>query len=108
MQWSDQPVHTLCVAMITLGLAGCMQDFEVPGRDTPEGATYVRRCSLCHALPDPTRMTFTQWVPVVERMTRNIRAQNVPQIPDDEVNQILTYLRRNAKDAKPVGDAQGS
>jgi len=108
-------VRTLCVAAIiavnALGLAGCMQDFEVPGRDTPEGATYVRRCSLCHALPDPTRMTFAQWAPVVERMARNIRAQNVPQISDDEVNQILTYLRRHAKHATPTqpdGDGTGS
>jgi hypothetical protein len=107
MQWWDQPVRTLCVAIIALGLAGCMKDFEVPGRDTPEGATYVRRCSLCHALPDPSRMTFAQWVPVVERMTRNIRAQNVPQISDEEVDTILTYLRRYARDAKrPSGDAK--
>jgi hypothetical protein len=102
MRWPDQTARTLCVATIALGVAGCMQDFEVPERNTPEGSTYVQRCSLCHALPDPTRMTFSQWVPVVERMTRNIRAQNVPQISDDEVDQILTYLRRNAKHAEPA------
>ncbi len=120
MRCRDHTARTLCVATIALGLAasvlaGCMKDFEVPGRDTPEGKTYVRRCSLCHALPDPTRMTFAQWVPVVERMTRNIRAQNVPQISDEDVDQIFTYLRRYSRDAerhpddaKPHGDAQAS
>jgi hypothetical protein len=120
MRWRDQTARTLCVATIALGfsgcmLAGCMKAFEVPGRDTPEGVTYVRHCSLCHALPDPTRMTFAQWVPVVERMTRNVRAQNVPQISDADVDQIFTYLRRYARDAKrhpddakPNGEAQGS
>jgi hypothetical protein len=100
MVWFRQGFRALCVAAVALGAAGCMQDFQVPGRDTPEGKVYVRRCSLCHALPDPTRMTYERWVPVVAMMVRNIRSQNVPQIPDEELGMILRYLKEHAKDAQ--------
>jgi hypothetical protein len=100
MAWFRQRVRALCLVAAALGAAGCMQDFEVPDRDTPGGTAYVRRCSLCHALPDPTRMTFERWVPVVARMARNIRSQNVPQISDEELQMILRYLKEHAKDAE--------
>ena len=77
-----------------------MQPFEVPDAETVDGKIYVRRCSLCHALPDPARMTYTQWVGVVGRMAQNIRSQNVPQVSDEEFQQILLYLKRHAKPAE--------
>ena len=64
MAWFGQRFRALCVAALALGATGCIKEFEVPGRDTPGGRAYVRQCSLCHALPDPTRMTFAQWTPV--------------------------------------------
>jgi cytochrome c2 len=99
MVWNGHRFRALCVAAAALGAAGCMEAFEVPGRDTPEGQVYVRRCSLCHALPDPTRMSFGQWVPVVERMARNIRSQNVPPISDEDLAMIFRYLKEHARDA---------
>lgn len=105
MAWFGHWVRALCVAALALGAAGCIKDFKVPDRNTPEGRAYVRRCSLCHALPDPTRMTFAQWAPVVGRMAANIRSQNVPQISDEELAMILRYLKAHAKDGEARGAA---
>jgi hypothetical protein len=103
MAWFGPWVRALCVAVLVLGAAGCIKDFEVPDRNTPGGKAYVQRCSLCHALPDPTRMTFAQWAPVVGRMAAIIRSQNVPQISDEELAMILRYLKAHAKNG-PVRD----
>ena len=85
-----------------LGLAvGCVEPFDVPDIGTPDGKAFVNRCSLCHALPDPSRMTYPKWEKVIERMAINIRAHNVPQWPPAEQVQILRYLKRHAK---PVGE----
>jgi len=78
-------------------LSGCIQEFDVPEADTDNGKAFVRRCSLCHALPDPTRMEYPKWQAVVKRMTANIKARNVPPMADAERIQILEYLKRNAK-----------
>jgi len=85
----------------TLMIAGCIEAFDVPEAETPDGQAFVRRCSLCHALPDPTRMEYAKWVAAVGRMTQNIRAQNVPQMPPEELEQILRYLKRHAKPLEP-------
>jgi len=98
MAWFGQWFRALCVAALVLGATGCIKEFEVPGRDTPEGRAYVRQCSLCHALPDPTRMTVAQWAPVMAQMVTNIRSQNVPQMSDEELDMILRYLKAYAKD----------
>ncbi|MDH4229681.1 MAG: hypothetical protein OEW11_08065 [Nitrospirota bacterium] len=100
MMRSDRPIRLLFGLLSALPLAllaGCMEPFEVPEATSADAQLYVRRCSLCHALPDPARMTYGQWVAVVGRMAQNIRSQNVPQVPDDEYQQILRYLQRHAK-----------
>ncbi|MFQ5508861.1 MAG: hypothetical protein ACE5FN_05945 [Leptospirillia bacterium] len=85
------------LGMAALLLSGCVEAFEVPEMQSPEGKAFIRRCSLCHALPDPIRMTYAGWEVVVARMALNIRAQNVPQMSDEERDQILAYLKRHAK-----------
>jgi hypothetical protein len=44
-------------------------------------------------------MSFGQWVPVVDRMARNIRSQNVPPISDEDLAMIFRYLKEHARDA---------
>jgi len=78
-------------------LSGCIQEFDVPEAETVDGKAFVRRCSLCHALPDPTRMEYPKWQAVVKRMAANIKSRNVPPMSDEEQAQILAYLKRNAK-----------
>ena len=78
-------------------LTGCMSAFDVPEADSKDGKVFVRRCSLCHALPNPARMEYPKWQVVIERMARNIKARNVPPLSLDEKIQILAYLKRNAK-----------
>ncbi len=89
------------LALGALLLSGCMEEFHVPEADTEDGKVFVRRCSLCHALPNPSRMEYPKWQVVVERMARNIKAHNVPPMPLDEKIQILAYLKRNAKPITP-------
>lgn len=101
MKFPYRPFHRfvpLFVSACLAGLAaGCVEAFDVPDMDTPDGKAFVRRCSLCHALPDPTRMPYSKWEKVVARMAENIRAQNVPQMAPEEREQILHYLKRNAR-----------
>jgi cytochrome c2 len=92
-----RPVLAALSIGVILGAAACMETFDVPEAETADGKAFLRRCSLCHALPDPTRMHYAQWQKVVERMAMNVRAQNVPPMSDAEQEQILNYLERNAK-----------
>lgn len=88
----------VCLAA-ALVAGGCLDEFDVPDADNDDARVFVRRCSLCHALPDPARMEYSQWERVVERMAANIRARNVPQMSDEERQQILNYLKHHARDA---------
>ncbi len=94
------------LALCVLFAPGCIKDFEVPEAQTADGKVFVRRCSLCHALPNPTRMEYPKWQLVVEQMARNIKARNVPQLTAEEKGQILAYLKRNAKPILPGGSSQ--
>lgn len=97
MNFPLRRVFLFALLLLGASLSGCVEPFDVPDMGTPDGQAFVRRCSLCHALPDPARMTYSKWEVVVERMGRNIRAQNVPQMPPEEREQILRYLKRHAK-----------
>ncbi len=92
-----QTGYLAALGLLFVTLTGCMTEFEPPDADTEDGQAYVRRCSLCHALPNPSRMSFARWKVVVDRMEDNVRARNVPQMTADEKERILRYLSQHAK-----------
>jgi peroxiredoxin len=100
-----RPLSAPFLILAAVLLAGCIQEFDVPDADSEDGKAFVRRCSLCHALPDPTRMEYPKWQAVVKRMAANIKARSVPPMSEEEKQQILSYLKRTAKPFAPPATA---
>ncbi|MFQ6136608.1 MAG: cytochrome b/b6 domain-containing protein [Candidatus Hydrothermarchaeales archaeon] len=53
---------------------------------------YMKNCATCHPAYKPSLKTFEEWVPVVEDM-----AAKGAGIPDSDVQEILEYLKKEAK-----------
>ncbi|MDB5810285.1 MAG: diheme cytochrome c family protein [Betaproteobacteria bacterium] len=71
---------------------------------TPAGRIYSIACSQCHVLPDPQRHTAQEWLPVVERMRRNLAWANrvtgdaaMRTSPELDIVEIVRYLQRHAR-----------
>lgn len=70
---------------------------EALGAPNAPGLNRFRRtCSQCHALPDPSLHTAQEWPGVVERMRKNMAIMGKPVITDQERDEIVGYLRRQA------------
>jgi mono/diheme cytochrome c family protein len=68
-----------------------------PDLDTPRGRIFRATCAQCHALPDPTQHTASEWPGVVARMQRNMAAMRRFR-PDTEVMQtIIEFLQEHAR-----------
>lgn len=65
----------------------------------PRGARLEQKfCTQCHALPNPSQHTATQWPGVVARMERYMGNRNLP-VPDrQQTNEILDYLGKNGSE----------
>jgi cytochrome c2 len=63
---------------------------------TAEGQTFVETCSQCHAAPEPTQHTASEWRRVVARMKVNMTNIGMP-VPDAEtIDAVLAFLGRHA------------
>ena len=67
-----------------------------PGQIAPPlstgAALYQQTCSQCHALPDPTQHTVSEWPAVVARMRKNMEIMGKWPITDQEADEIVSYL----------------
>ncbi len=64
-----------------------------------EGAhLFSQKCSRCHALPAPDLHTAAQWPAVINRMQAHMKITHLPELSDEEVSSIKSYLERNAKE----------
>ena len=66
-------------------------------KDAPGLAFFQQACSLCHALPDPGLHTSDEWPVIVARMQKNMDIMGKPGINDQERDEIVGYLRLNAR-----------
>lgn len=61
------------------------------------GKAFRATCSQCHTLPDPGQHTAKEWPAVVERMKGYMSAMGKPVPGDREMQQIIDFLRKNAR-----------
>jgi len=57
---------------------------------------YVNRCGTCHAAPDPSFRTPSQWKHVFPRMEKHIREVGLIPLGPMDKNLILGFLGRHA------------
>lgn len=68
-----------------------------PDLDSPAGRAFRATCAQCHALPDPTQHTPSEWPGVVGRMQRNMAVMGKP-VPDRAtIEAIVGFLQRHAR-----------
>ncbi len=70
----------------------------LPSPRSPEAVTFQNVCSQCHGLPDPALHTAEEWPTVVERMRGNMRTMGKRVITEEEKEDIVSYLTRNARE----------
>ena len=70
---------------------------QFAGDDTAPGKAFKQVCAQCHALPDPSQHTASEWPDVVERMRTNISVMGKP-LPDEvTTEQIVNFLQKYSK-----------
>lgn len=52
------------------------------------------RCIMCHQLPDPGMLNIQQWRFIISRMQKRMALKAIPELPANEVDDILAYLRQ--------------
>lgn len=57
---------------------------------------FTRKCSRCHALPDPQQRTAAEWTEIVKRMQQYVEREDFTNLQPDEAASILRYLQTQA------------
>lgn len=68
-----------------------------PEASQPGAKSFAEICSRCHALPDPSAHTFSQWPAVVDRMEQHMQNSGMGTLTAVRKNAILNYLKENAR-----------
>lgn len=69
----------------------------IPDRDSVAAQTYVSRCSICHALPYPGRLSYQGWLTIVPLMEQRMTERGMMPLTAEDRRLILTYLQENAR-----------
>ena len=87
----------LCFVLI-FGITSCasVSDQNMPEEDSAELVLVKKKCTICHGLPHPKRHTASQWDPLLVWMTEIMTERKITYTAD-EINQIKSYLQRNAR-----------
>jgi len=80
---------------IIMGCGGL--GMHLPEPDSTEAKVYKRVCSQCHSLPHPKRNIYKDWVFIVALMEKNMKERFGGVPPKEEMEQILSYLKRHGK-----------
>ncbi len=81
-----------------LFVAGCAGGpTPIPEQNSAPAALYTKRCSVCHSLPHPRRLSAAVWTQTVERMQKEMEQKKMAPLAPEEKEVILDYLRKNAR-----------
>ncbi len=64
---------------------------------SPTGQLFQRKCTQCHALPDPKLHTASEWPNVIERMRGNIERMQKEAISNSEKEELVRYLSERGR-----------
>jgi hypothetical protein len=88
---------------LLLATAGCTTHGSapsvtpIPNAGSSAAQVYAARCSTCHVLPHPARLTYLGWVQLLPLMERRMAERGMAPLSEGERNQILAYLKANAR-----------
>ncbi len=89
------------VFLISTGFAlfsGCSnKPTPLPDMNSPAARLYISRCGMCHSVPHPKRLYYTQWEHMVEVMDKQMEQRGMPPLTDREKHIILQYLKHHAR-----------
>ena len=81
-----------------LGIASCasVSHQSMPEEGSTELGLLKKKCTICHGLPHPKRHTASEWGNLLTMMTERMNEKNI-SYTSVEMNQIKSYLQRNAR-----------
>ena len=81
-----------------LGIASCasVTHQSMPEEGSTELGLLKKKCTICHGLPHPKRHTAREWGNLLTMMTERMNEKNI-SYTSVEMNQIKSYLQRNAR-----------
>jgi hypothetical protein len=69
----------------------------IPDADSPQAKVYAEKCTVCHVLPHPKRLSFNGWKHMLTLMDQRIEERNMSPLEPEERQAIETYLKRHAR-----------
>ena len=69
---------------------------NMPEEGSPGLELVKQKCTVCHGLPHPKRHTAHEWDHLLVLMTERMKEKQIPYT-SDEMQQIQSYLHRNAR-----------
>jgi hypothetical protein len=69
----------------------------IPDAQSPAARLYAARCSSCHVLPHPARLSYAGWVQLLPLMERHMVERGMAPMSQADRNQILGYLKAHAR-----------
>jgi hypothetical protein len=91
-------MRTLYLTLITCLLAApAYATTPIPDADSPEAKVYVAKCSVCHVLPHPKRLSFSGWKHMLKLMDQRMEERGMSPLAPEEREAIETYLKRHAR-----------
>jgi len=70
---------------------------SIPQAESTNAQVYIDRCSSCHVLPHPKRLSYEGWRALLPVMEQRIAERGMLALGDQERQSILDYLRRNGR-----------
>jgi len=69
---------------------------DIPDANTPAAKMFQERCSVCHALPHPSRLDWAHWRHMLSTMKQRMNERGMT-MKQDEWRQIAAYLKLHAR-----------
>jgi cytochrome c2 len=70
---------------------------SIPDADSPQAKIYIEKCSVCHVLPHPKRLSFSGWKHMLKLMDQRMEERGVSPLEPEEREDIAAYLKRHAR-----------
>ena len=83
----------LILPVLALIFNGCVTMQRLPEEKSADAQVYIKRCSVCHAIPHPSRLNFHHWKEKIAVM----KNKQMPVITAKEKESVLSYIKTRSK-----------
>lgn len=70
---------------------------SIPDADSPQAKVYAEKCSTCHALPHPKRLSFNGWKHMLKLMDQRMEERGMSPLEAKDWEAIAAYLKHHAR-----------